>query len=89
MVIQANIVLNLINSDLVHKIQSENQRSLKKNNIYISVSGGQYMKSLKFTDLIVVSLFIIGLLVGFIQSKNTHENTMVAEKPKLVSLIEP
>ena len=52
-------------------------------------TGGQEMKSLKITDLIVVSLFIIGLLVGFIQTENTHDNTMVAENPKLVSLSEP
>lgn len=47
------------------------------------------MKSLKITDMIVVSLFIIGLVVGFIQTENTHENTVVAKNPKLVSVIEP
>ena len=47
------------------------------------------MKALKITDLIVVGLFIIGILVVFIQSENTHENIVATANPQLISLIEP
>jgi len=47
------------------------------------------MKALKITDLMIVGLFIIGILVGFIQSENTHENIVVVANPQLISLIKP